>query len=734
MGMGVGRVLSAGVLVAVCGSAHGQVFLNEVFFNPPGSANDDTREFIEIHGTPFRKLDGYAVAVMNGTQTKHYRLDSLGAGGPADQEIDEFFSLDGLSLGANGILVIGIGASSSYPTLLTDTNFQRWNTIWNGLLDTPGKLNNDGSNTIMLVRNRPGVTQANPSSPLGLRWGKDVDHDAEYLTPVEGDVCSGGSAAGNPCNDTTDCLGAPCEPGFVDQFGDGELDRGNPDGYGGFTNDAIGFLTPGDVSDDLEIVDELAYEHDQGWEYDTDDRRVDVGSASGAFKQRKVHSLDDPQGLNPDAVTRVDYRTKGAGWTPVAGAVGEGPGGKNWQDTATEQWIRGESFPNNSPPFYYDNSANADPNAAQPYLTQVPRWLADGAGVEYSFTASSYEIAAGRVNPLSVAFIPGDVNRDGVCDGQDIAKVASVFGDADWIFSNAWGTSPQTNEGDPALQTRPWDVDGTGDNGIEPSDLQWTLNFQGNTNGRIVGVRYDSTTPAASGVSMNSNASTTVAVSAALDLSCGVTADALYIGDVFTMVVSARVTGGANNSAGQQNGVMQFIHDVTVSTGGVVRVLSVTPMSTYQTTRESLQAPAGNAGDLGIGSVNGYTTSFTEGLGADAPLYVVTFEAVGYGSADIGVRADDAARIAASTPRGVKLGHTLSQGNPAAASYPSLISVSVINECRSDFDRSGFTDTDDFDAFVEAFEAGEQCADFDLTGFVDTDDFDAFVEAFEAGC
>ncbi len=54
--------------------------------------------------------------------------------------------------------------------------------------------------------------------------------------------------------------------------------------------------------------------------------------------------------------------------------------------------------------------------------------------------------------------------------------------------------------------------------------------------------------------------------------------------------------------------------------------------------------------------------------------------------------------------------------------------------CPSDFDGSGFVDTDDFDAFVFAFIAGEESADFDGTGFVDTDDYDAFVHAFEAGC
>jgi hypothetical protein len=54
--------------------------------------------------------------------------------------------------------------------------------------------------------------------------------------------------------------------------------------------------------------------------------------------------------------------------------------------------------------------------------------------------------------------------------------------------------------------------------------------------------------------------------------------------------------------------------------------------------------------------------------------------------------------------------------------------------CFADFDGTGFVDTDDYDAFVAAFEAGDQSADFDHSGFVDTDDFDAFITAFELGC
>ncbi|HLO41227.1 MAG TPA: GC-type dockerin domain-anchored protein [Phycisphaerales bacterium] len=58
----------------------------------------------------------------------------------------------------------------------------------------------------------------------------------------------------------------------------------------------------------------------------------------------------------------------------------------------------------------------------------------------------------------------------------------------------------------------------------------------------------------------------------------------------------------------------------------------------------------------------------------------------------------------------------------------------VTQGCGADFDASGFIDTDDFDAFVVMFMAGDELADFDGSGFVDTDDFDAFVRAFETGC
>ncbi len=54
--------------------------------------------------------------------------------------------------------------------------------------------------------------------------------------------------------------------------------------------------------------------------------------------------------------------------------------------------------------------------------------------------------------------------------------------------------------------------------------------------------------------------------------------------------------------------------------------------------------------------------------------------------------------------------------------------------CLADFDKSGFVDIEDYDAFIHAFEAGGDDADYDGSGFVDVEDFAGFVHDFEVGC
>jgi hypothetical protein len=576
----------------------------------------------------------------------------------------------------------------------------------------------------MLIRNRPGATEANPTDPAGLIWGKTIQHDHELITDGE-DV-----------------------PVGYDKFGDGHIDIGDPNGMGGDSLDMTGvFDTPGYLSDDLEVVDEVSFEDDAGHEYDTDDRHVDFGSIHVGFPHRHVHSLDNPISFNPDALTRVDYRTTGDGWAPSGGGAGEMPGGNNWQDMATEQWIRGNSDDTTimmKKHFFYDNAPTVPPddliNPVQPYKTNVPLWLYDGTGLDFDFsTQFFYEIMAGRINPLSMPVIPGDVDRDGDCDSDDITKLASVFGDDDWVFSNSFAGSPEGSEVDPATQTKPWDLDGTGDNGIEASDLQWVLNFQGDTTGHIVGIRYDSPTPAATGVRLNSNASVTCSLGTSIYIPTGRTNTTLMIGDTVEITVSGEVTAGANSTAGQENGIMQYVHDLSIDTGGVMEVVSVDALGAYTTTRPSLQQLIGNDGDEGIELINGYTISFTEGISGWCDLYKVTLEVIGAGTADVTVGPAAEAKFAASAPEGVKVGHTDNHGDPAASVYPPSLAFTA--PIVGDITGNGCVDLTDYARISAAWLSGPGDGNWDAdcdiappTGLIDTADLCLLAENLTQGC
>jgi hypothetical protein len=703
------------------------VFINEAFINPPGGSSfDAVREFIELAGTPGMKLDGYAVAMLNGTGQKLYPAGSIPPVPIPSPEIDEFFSLDGLTLGDNGLLALLVTnpAFDKYPEFYnsqTDAHWVNWNGLWNGGRDLPGTINNDGSVTILLIRNRPGITEADPTNSAGLIWGKETRVDEILATNVYNDP----------------------NLGWMDQWGDGKIDIGDPNGLGGPSLDMTGvFDTPGDPNDDLEIVDEVSFEDDAGHEYDTDDRHVDFGSTHEGFPHRHVHSLDNPIGFNPDALSRVDYRTTGLGWTPATDATGEMPGGNNWQDTATEQWIRGGSVGPTGPfpmHFYYDNGSEGS-NPIQPYETNVPLWLDDGTGADFDFvTANSYPLIAGYTNPLCIPFIPGDVDRDGDCDGDDITKLTSVFGDDDWIFSNSFAGSPEGSEVDPATQTKPWDLDGTGDNGIEASDLQWVLNFQGDTTGHVVGIRYESTTPASTGVVLNSNAGVTCSLGTSVTIPSGRTSTTLFVGDTVEITVSGQVSAGANSTAGEENGIMQYIHDLVISTAGVMKVVSVDALGSYTTTRPSLQLPIGNDGDEGIDGINGYTTGFTEGISGWCDLYKVTLDVVGAGSANVTISSAAEAKFAASTPEGVKVGHTDNNGDPAGSVYPASLPFAAT--IPGDITGNNCVDLGDFARLAAAWLAepgdGNWDGDCDISppaDLIETGDLSLLAENWAQGC
>ncbi len=81
--------------IAVSGSAQGQLYINELFFDPPG-AGDARYEYVELRGEPNAPLDDYYLIFIENE-------DNAAFNGPAGQ-IDHIFDLGIHSLGSNGFI------------------------------------------------------------------------------------------------------------------------------------------------------------------------------------------------------------------------------------------------------------------------------------------------------------------------------------------------------------------------------------------------------------------------------------------------------------------------------------------------------------------------------------------------------------------------------------------------------------------------------------------------------
>lgn len=120
----------------------GSVLLNEILVNPDGS--DDNREYIELIGNPGEVLTNVTVLALE--------ADAVTAQGEIEFSVD----LNGLALGANGLMAIGSG----YETTTPWTNMPTATT----LVDLPSSLEN-GAITFLLVSDYTGSN------------GQDLDTD-----------------------------------------------------------------------------------------------------------------------------------------------------------------------------------------------------------------------------------------------------------------------------------------------------------------------------------------------------------------------------------------------------------------------------------------------------------------------------------------------------------------------------------------------------------------------------
>lgn len=363
-------------VVALCtaaGIANAQVVLNEVFENPPGDAqgNDNILEYIELYGEPGMDLTGYAIGLFKGGSDGEF-------GVPNDipdvyAEIDEAFSLDGLSIGPNGFLVVYNGTTDqSLIPLFTPadtTAISFFDAHIPNPNDINGNLQNDFSSTYLLLRKRPNHRVENGTSiyePGYAMWkdtNQDVDFDGKTDFGIE-----------IPLNRD---IGIPPAPG------------------------------PSQV-DPMQIIDEIAWSNAGGKEY----------------VRTSEHEISDTPDFNPDGVSRLRY----FGSNPNLGQRINADGQIVPTRTADESWIYGE-VKGVSIDFTYDETLYGAPT--DPDGDGFENISIGGGDQTFRLTPGDFN----DHTPTGITqfrFVTADLNFDGVADVDDLTLFDAQLLDADF--------------------------------------------------------------------------------------------------------------------------------------------------------------------------------------------------------------------------------------------------------------------------------------------------------------
>ncbi len=349
-------------LAACAAGIQAQVVINEVYENPPGDAqgNDDVLEFIELYGEPGMDLTGYAIGLFKGGSDGEFNP-------PNDvpdvyAELDEAFSLDGLSLGPNGFLVLynGTDTQSLIPLLAPaettgvsffDAHIQNPN-------DINGNLQNDYSSSYLLMRRRPhhsvvdGVSVYEPGYAIWKDENPDVDFDGKLDFGIEIPL--------------TRDLGIPAAP-------------------------------PPSRMDPMQIIDEIAWSNAGGKEY----------------VRTSEHEISETPGFNPDAATRMRYYTA----NPMLGSRINSDGQTVPTRTADESWIYGE-VTGASIDFTYDTAAYGAPT--DPDGDGFADISIENAGDVFKITPGDFNDHA-ATGLTQFRFVVGDLDFDGDADADDLS-------------------------------------------------------------------------------------------------------------------------------------------------------------------------------------------------------------------------------------------------------------------------------------------------------------------------
>ncbi len=352
------------LLMAAGSVASGQVVINEVYENPPGSGstNDAVLEYIELYGTPGMDLTGYCIGQFKGGEDNDDNIPEEPA------EIDEAFSLDGLTIGSNGFLVIynGTVAQSLIPLFLPNEgeNSASFFDTHIPTTDTNGNLNNDGSSTYLLIRKRPFHSIVDGASvyEAGYSIRKDVDPDVDY---------------------------------------DGKLDFG-------FEIPTSGTSDPVSMIDPIQIIDGFAWSNAGGKEY--------VRSS-----EQEISGTD---GFNPDGASRVAYY----GENPMLGQRLNSDMEVVPTRTADESFVYGD-LTGASVDFTYDDTRYGAPT--DPSGDGFADIAISVDGDSFKLTPGSFN-DHGATGITQFRFVTGDLNFDGVVDADDLSLFDSTFAGADF--------------------------------------------------------------------------------------------------------------------------------------------------------------------------------------------------------------------------------------------------------------------------------------------------------------
>ncbi|QQS08247.1 MAG: hypothetical protein IPK69_09595 [Phycisphaerales bacterium] len=403
--------------------AQGQVVLNEVYPNPPGSGTiDDRWEYIEIYGPAGMDLTGYMVASVFGGGDPDGNdvpgpLPAGWDGGDEVAEIDEAWSLDGLTIGSNGLLVLYNNAQPSQALALfaPGTATATFQASHCPTVDVAGRIKNDGSATFVLMRKRPfhainasgislydGVPANTITSgplfyPSNIRyaWRKDINPDVDFNGRVDfngiGSLVVGGGTppAETPVNSERAATPPVPAPSSLEPY---------------------------------QMVDDVAWSNGGGKEY--------VRSSQ--------QELSDTSGFNPDAASRVAY----FGVNPEQGHFYTGST-MRFTRMADEEFIYGDILdtgPQSLPLIQYNPSFRGgptDPNG--PTYNEFGVLDTNGSYLLNDINLNGFVLTPGNFNDVDSSgsgginitqfrFVAGDFNFDGVVNCDDANLIASKVG------------------------------------------------------------------------------------------------------------------------------------------------------------------------------------------------------------------------------------------------------------------------------------------------------------------